>query len=294
MTSAVPAQRTTSAGWTSSNIAVPDLAGLVVAGVAGGEHGAADRLAQLGDLAAGQRVHRVMGMTRRFGVVCVGEATDRPSLHSLSGALCREIALGRRRPRCPASSSRAASSAALRAAPRRRGARARRAARCCAQPSKRRRSCDAPQRAAAHPAGARRSRGRRGAPRRGPSWSARPAMAGRSSTASARASASPSSSRAARDVAAAHLEQPQRHRAHEDRALLAELAAQLERGAQMRAAASEVALRARQAAHVVERQRLAAAVARWRGSARGPRRGPPSPARRRPSARAVQARLLSA
>jgi len=63
-----------------------------------------------------------------------------------------------------------------------------------------------------------------------------------------------------RDVATAHLEQPQRHRAHQDRPLLTQLAPQLERRAQVDAAAVEVALRAGQAAHVVEGERLARAV----------------------------------
>ena len=57
-TSAVPAQLTMTAGSIVSNMRVPDLARVVVALVAGGEHGAADRLAQLGDLAAGQGLLR--------------------------------------------------------------------------------------------------------------------------------------------------------------------------------------------------------------------------------------------
>ena len=95
------------------------------------------------------------------------------------------------------------------------------------------------------------------------------------------------------DLAAAHLEDAQRHRAHEDRALLPELTPQHERGAQVRAAGLEVALRAGQAAHVVERQRLAHAILDGAEAFQGLGEGGRGP-REVAGARAVQARLLSA
>ena len=219
-----------------------------------------------------------------------------------TGALCTRLAAPlsrdsarRRRPRCRAAAHGRRRAPAARPASSPRLLAHVAAARSAPSPRSARSELHAPQRA---PGVQERARRARGSPRRSsarPHVRRTPAMAGRSSTASARASASASSSRA-----------PRRRRRRRSRAAPAHIvlmriarfspscAAQIERRAHVGAARVEVPLRARQAAHVVERQGLAARgprAARKRSSASS---SAAVACAASPVARAVQARLLSA